>query len=287
MNNKLYILGNGFDLYHGIKSSYQHFNEYVYKKDPSLSIDVDEYLFDSEENWCDFENSLGEVDPNRVYKSVESEYLKGNDYESSDIHAMNDAISFAFEGINEGFETAFYNWINSLDIPVRSDFDELLDIDANSTFLSFNYTDTLQKIYNVPIENVIHIHGKFANPIYGHGNLKLKEYKDEPWCPVDEMLEDLQRFFDNNKKDVLGILAQNASFFKSLAHIEEVHVIGHSLNDVDLPYFTEVKKHIKRSAKWRVTYYKGDEKDKHSLQLNKIGIVFFQLPISSYKTVNI
>jgi hypothetical protein len=31
-SNKLYVIGNGFDLYHGIKSSYSDFMHYVKKQ---------------------------------------------------------------------------------------------------------------------------------------------------------------------------------------------------------------------------------------------------------------
>ena len=36
MNDKLYIIGNGFDLHHGLKTSYDDFRENQAKKSPDL-----------------------------------------------------------------------------------------------------------------------------------------------------------------------------------------------------------------------------------------------------------
>jgi hypothetical protein len=40
----LYIVGNGFDLHHQIKSSYSDFGEYVKTVDPELYETVEEYF---------------------------------------------------------------------------------------------------------------------------------------------------------------------------------------------------------------------------------------------------
>lgn len=64
----------------------------------------------------------------------------------------------------------FTEWINSItlkDIIQKSDFKNLIDT-KNDLFLTFNYTSTLESIYNCC--NVLHIHGKIGeNLLFGHG----------------------------------------------------------------------------------------------------------------------
>lgn len=46
-------------------------------------------------------------------------------------------------------------------------------INNNSLFLNFNYTDTLEKTYNICSENILYIHGKALNGdrlIIGHND---------------------------------------------------------------------------------------------------------------------
>lgn len=65
MNDKLYIIGNGFDLHHGLKTSYDDFRENQAKKLPDLwkllkiiyGNKINESLW-----WRDFEEMLGKID---------------------------------------------------------------------------------------------------------------------------------------------------------------------------------------------------------------------------------
>ena len=40
MENHLYIIGNGFDLYHGINSSYRNFRNWLYENEPTVIQDM-------------------------------------------------------------------------------------------------------------------------------------------------------------------------------------------------------------------------------------------------------
>jgi hypothetical protein len=43
--NKLYIIGNGFDIYHGIKSSYSDFKEFIKINDIKLFRILEEFFY--------------------------------------------------------------------------------------------------------------------------------------------------------------------------------------------------------------------------------------------------
>ena len=63
MTKHLYIIGNGFDLHHGINSSYKNFQEWMHENNPDVIEKVDEiYGFCDEEWWSDFENQLASLD---------------------------------------------------------------------------------------------------------------------------------------------------------------------------------------------------------------------------------
>ena len=65
MTDTLYIIGNGFDLHHGLKTSYSNFRDDHAKKG-SLWNDLLDIYGDSQLNdeywWRDFENMLGRID---------------------------------------------------------------------------------------------------------------------------------------------------------------------------------------------------------------------------------
>ena len=62
--NHLYIIGNGFDLYHGLPTSYGHFSDYVKEHDNELAELVEKYYFHkiNSDFWSDFEENLSGLD---------------------------------------------------------------------------------------------------------------------------------------------------------------------------------------------------------------------------------
>ena len=54
MVKHLYIIGNGFDLHHGINSSYKDFQEWMYENNPDVIEKADEiYGICDDEWWSD------------------------------------------------------------------------------------------------------------------------------------------------------------------------------------------------------------------------------------------
>jgi len=68
----------------------------------------------------------------------------------------------------------FAEWISQLPIPEASAIEgKLIHLDPNATFLNFNYTPSLARLYSVPDANILHIHGSSKdlpeNLVLGHG----------------------------------------------------------------------------------------------------------------------
>ena len=53
------------------------------------------------------------------------------------------------------------------------------------------------------------------------------------------------------------IIKKHRSFFDELTTIKYIFVIGHSLSEVDYPYFEEICK--KTNAKWYIGYHSLDD----------------------------
>ena len=65
----LYILGNGFDLAHGLKTRYSDFRDYLAKKQRnkiSSLLDTLESVYDQDKLWSDFERALGNPNENFI-----------------------------------------------------------------------------------------------------------------------------------------------------------------------------------------------------------------------------
>ena len=84
------------------------------------------------------------------------------------------------------------------------------------------------------------------------------------------------------RKDTDRILHGNASFFERLYNVAEVFVLGHSMADVDMPYFQRIKDCVQPGAVWTMSVYdKGDRLRKlqaaNELQLPATDFQFIRL----------
>ena len=61
-------------------------------------------------------------------------------------------------------------------------------------------------------------------------------------------------------KDTESIIEKNRYFFKSLADITEVFILGHSLSDIDMDYFVKVRECVSPWCRWYISYYSEDDK---------------------------
>lgn len=61
LESRLYIIGNGFDLHHGIASSYRNFENHVKNNNAKLYSNLRLY-FNYDYLWSNFEAALAEID---------------------------------------------------------------------------------------------------------------------------------------------------------------------------------------------------------------------------------
>jgi hypothetical protein len=213
MHNTLFILGNGFDLAHGLPtkyceskrvsiydklSPYIDFAHFLGEKYTTVYDDFVRYACDgnlmTSEMWAKFEELFSNVDDKEIVKHLvkEDEELAGDDEHdeiSNHLGTIEARISGQKEMVDHSLKqlmaNALCDWILSLDY---NDVDEhIIEMFSHRLYeadcLTFNYSHTLEKFYANNDLDIFHIHGT-AEPydpkvgsdlIFGHGDDELSE----------------------------------------------------------------------------------------------------------------
>lgn len=279
-NKQLYIIGNGFDIFHGIDSRYSDFKNYVEKKDNDLFEALDEY-FNSDELWSDFEETLAYIDTDKIIDDA-SDFLVSygaDDWSDAYHDDYQYEVQRAIDVITKTLKELFIKWILSLNVPNSGQ----LKLPSSSTYLTFNYTDTLEKAYKISSSNIVYIHNKGVDEkstlILGHSRKPTPENafdKEADWEDGDVRVVEGNRILDNyfkkTYKNTETIINENKSFFQQLENIDEVFVYGHSISPVDIEYFKVVKEKVQKNSTWTVSYHSDDQKNILKNSLIEIGI---------------
>lgn len=282
--SKLYVIGNGFDIHHGMKSKYWNFKEYLKVVDTQLLDKLEEY-FGDDSLWSDFEATLAYLDTDQIVDEC-SMYLVSygaDDWKDSNHHAYQYEVQSRIDIVTKDLKNRFTDWALQLQLPINVD-DYRIVLDASATFINFNYTDTLERLYKVSEANIFYIHNKALNKdsnlILGHGRSpesrdKLSGlYKGEELdTRVEEANRILDSYFETTYKSTKEIIGENIDFFDSLNQLDEIYVLGHSLSEVDLPYFVEIIKRIDRNkVKWKISFHNKKDIARYSEIMKNLGI---------------
>lgn len=265
---RLFIIGNGFDLAHGIPSAFSQFGQYLDHADPTASRLIHDYLYVDKDFWNCFEERLASLDYDSVIDYAEN-FLVGygaDDWSDAYHHDFEYEIEQIVDGLSRQLRLSFATWIRSLQTPLPGAFTPVRCIDPTASFLSFNYTSTLQRLYGVPDANVTHIHGRSSNDdaeiIIGHG--WERQANDLLSCQVDEETDVrvaggyqlIDDYFAGTFKPTEQIIERHRPYFDSITEVSEICVLGHSLAEVDAAYFWEILDRIDRhTTQWTVSYH--------------------------------
>src|SRR6266581_3083432 len=141
-NRKLYIIGNGFDLWHGIPSSFAQFKEFVREHDSDLLKAVEDYL-PADENWSDLELALADIDVDSIIDDL-GHFMTpygADEWSDSGHHDFQYEVDRVVKCLSIELRRRFGEWICQLPIPTRATAQlGLATIDPTALFLSFNYT---------------------------------------------------------------------------------------------------------------------------------------------------
>ena len=269
----LYIIGNGFDLMHGIKSSYRSFRDSMGKNNPLRNL-LETYL-KAEDIWADFESALGHVRMDMMAnKEIIGDMLDmsgafDEDAGAAEYYMAQEMAAEPMRMITEELDKRFRSWIEKLEIGTQDR--PLKALIHDDKVLCFNYTEFIEKMYGVSEKNICYIHGcrrkkkgkSKERLILGHKPgasdedfyeieeiKKIKSYRSQMIDLAQEGVIGLLSEYDKKvTKDCQYIIALHKNFFKSLDTIENIVIIGHSVSPVDWDYFIEVAQNASK-AKW-------------------------------------
>lgn len=301
----LFIIGNGFDLMHGVQSRYTNFRDSISKKN-SLRTILETFL-KVDDVWADFEDALGHLDVRVLLDDDQIDMWLGGygaydpDASAADFLAATEVIMEPAFDIMHNLPRRFRMWIESL--RVSSEDRPLAGLITDSKVLCFNYTEFIENLYGVAHKNVCYIHGcrkkQKGHPkeelILGHrpvdqyiGEAPRKyrrRYPARKQYLIDAARETALRYLDwydeQTTKDCGRIIQSHQAFFEGLQDVEQIVVIGHSLSPVDWDYFRRVHASCP-DALWYVSYY--GEKDLKNCQALIAQLGIRQDKVSVFKT---
>ena len=301
MMDTLYVIGNGFDLHHGLKTSYYAFADFLRKNHQPLYHSLESYVAypDSDKSlWSAFESNLAKLNIDDIL-SENSDRLPeyaSEDFKEGDRHIFPDIMQEECERLTAGLIGAFTEFIRSVVIPPSAN-QKKIAIDNDANFLTFNYTDTLERIYNIEPSKIIYIHNsaysKYDEIILGHGidpasfeepkkipPAGLSKEETEKWIEENDDYDysysegkaAIMKYFKSSYKPTAAIIARFSNFFSKLNNTHNVYVLGHSISEVDLPYCKKLVESVSAGAIWHVSFYDDAEKTRHLQTLTALGI---------------
>lgn len=265
----LHIIGNGFDLAHGIASSYADFKDYAWKHGDQYLMGLLETCYPDVNPWngelylwSDLERALGNLYFQAAFEASTDDIQLEDGHEGRYIAQMEDAPEFLLGMMFDAFHRVFEDWVNDIDNNVDP-IPHLFHFGGGDKYLSFNYTDTLEKVYGVPRNRINYIHGRRNSNdeiIVGHHAVvnANDHLSDDPIIYEYQGYENIANEVNKQRKLTSDIIANNREYWQSLGQVDKVMVYGHSLTDVDMDYFHEVAKHVKGVCKWHFSIYYYD-----------------------------
>lgn len=266
-NRILYIIGNGFDLAHGIKSSYWNFREWLGNNRSNLIGMMDIFFSNQRDVWSNIEQALGEYNEESILDYCRPDEEFDYDHSLSSSARVEDSPMTFFQPVLEEFRDAFRDWVDSIEI---SGIEKVYKLNTDSRYLSFNYTDTLETEYGIAQNKVTHIHGSRLNDeeyIIGHNNNRNPSsvWDDDGLTFEQQAYENIIVWMNEFTKQYNRNIANHSSFFDSLYDIKQIIVIGHSMSKVDWPYFREIIKNIGKEIPWIVYCHSIDDRNNTNL----------------------
>ncbi|TYQ12889.1 UNVERIFIED_CONTAM: abortive infection AbiH-like protein [Acetivibrio alkalicellulosi] len=277
--NSLFLIGNGFDLAHGMKTSYEHFHQHLKNKyknsnancftPPEAILMEGGHVFYNQDDvvcfliniisqaeskgdkWSDLEFTLGNLHLDEFLNDFIDDDYKDNGWKSQ-------VLSSNLAGAVMKIKDYFSEWINSIEIDnisPKSDFENMINKESDF-FLTFNYTKTMEMLYKV--KNICHIHGKQGEELlFGHGNEKnyYSNYTAR-YVGSENLLQELQ---SSLRKKTLEAINKNKFFFHRLSNlVSRVYSYGFSFSEIDQIYIKEICSRVLTES---ITWYLSDYED--------------------------
>ena len=271
--------------------SFLNFMEWIKENDAGLFFKLTQvYNSAWEYNWWrDFENSLAQLNisfyANKKGNLYDPEYIKEGSIEEKTKYASK-IVFDEFKSIKDSLRTVFQKWLSEAYENYLKN-KKIQFPNEDSIFFTFNYTKTLEDIYEIDAKRIYHIHGVIDDKDsmeVGHG-LGEEELNDmligqeprigEVWNNRLNRMVRLQIVKPKHKelaalssieslvtlkKDVEGCIKKNQVFFNEILDVERIYVYGFSFSYIDIPYLEKIIRRTKPETHWVISWYSQDDK---------------------------
>lgn len=301
---RLFIIGNGFDVFHDLHTKYSDYRDFL---DATIVSEFERWAGEAgltkETTWSDVEAALG-VCWNSLQSSFFSLY-SNSEKDCIELETdMETDFSFVFHFTGE----LFYSFINKAQ---NKKVKPIFQFERDDIFINFNYTNTLERVYCILPERILHIHGMVndiqPNSFIGSDVLprfntveeaevlesivKAKNWNSEyvrstiqfgayPVIPYSgsitddralEQIQEIQELFVKHPEQNMSTLQKFINGFK-LEAIDEVVISGTSIGKCDLPYFVKVLMPCLKHSKWSFYCYSPKDMDNYTSICKNNGI---------------
>lgn len=270
---KLILIGNGFDRWQGLPTSYDEFRKYYssHVDDAMTTLGISKTTVTepdgSPKTITPVELVYGDpFDPQKLpsefFWTFETSLDKMDDQQLSLYFGKSkrgiDQLKKTVEQAQTILRCLFSGWILSLDI---TEADSKYRFGDDCFFINFNYTDTLERRFKVPQNSIYHIHGDAKHPdsiIFGHAThpeIAFKELTEQRFMRSPIPGRGLPRFkalyaiedalYRTDKHVADNIDRMCSAFIDAGLHVEDIeniYVLGHSFGDPDVEYFDFLSK---------------------------------------------
>lgn len=203
----LYVIGNGFDMLHGVRSSYYDFSRTLGKRS-TVRFYLEKYL-KTDDLWADFEGALGKINieamcqPYIIDNFLDINGAYDEDAGAAEIYMSAEMVVEPIISMSTELMDRFRKWIGSLH--TNTNDRPLCNVIKDGKVLNFNYTEFVEDLYGADAGNICYIHGCRKKTgrgrqrlILGHipgANDAAYEFEDD-YSAVDNLDEHAQLLYD-------------------------------------------------------------------------------------------
>ena len=284
----LYIIGNGFDIHHCIPSRYADYLNWLKNNKKTTYNKIVDLYNDADENewWNEFETNLGYFEIREKIENIS--FVCQPDEDDFEKMRVIDTTVGAWEaeteigGVINAIKDTFHEWVDSLP---QASINNKVNIDVkDSFFITFNYTLTLECLYKIERDKILHIHGSLNDDEYilGHGRTHedIKSDAEKYVNPYDGKQDPSEyglyaiddEITENTKNEVINqvmsiakpigqIIQKYSKLFNQFSNVENVFIYGLSFSEVDKPYLEKVIRSVPQNAKYIISYYTKKDYD--------------------------
>ena len=268
----LYIIGNGFDLFTGLRTSYADFKHWLQHKYIFVYENLKAAYNMDGEWWNNFEVNLGELDihqyvrnftsPEKTAEEIIKQIEERNNHLNStslvpDLHIESTCAS-RLRGLLDILQYCFERWVADCQSMITASQYTYIEKD-DSYFINFNYTDTIEWLYKIQDDRVLHIHGRASKHdklIFGHNKYVRGGMFDG--VDVDQTCLELSKY----QKNPYEYIFKHNELPDILSNVEFVHVYGLSLSPVDENYLDWIEENTPQDCKWEFSWFSEQDKQR-------------------------